>query len=101
MREAIDGIPQPIGSVDIVRVYVYEVDGTRSMSNPVARRQMRQVFVGVTWAGASIALQSQRRLTGRPYGEKFDLGSRERLTADGDCCGVEFVAFVFYYLFGC
>jgi hypothetical protein len=33
----------------------------------VARKRAGHIFSGVSRTGASVALQSQRRLTGRPY----------------------------------
>jgi hypothetical protein len=46
---------------------IYEGDGTRRMPDRVTRRIIGHIFLGVRRTGESIASQSQRRLTRRPY----------------------------------
>jgi hypothetical protein len=57
------------GFVDIVRIWDAMERGERWIAIPP--RKWATFFAGVTRAGESIALQSQRRLTRRPYAEKF------------------------------
>jgi hypothetical protein len=53
-------------------VRINEADGTWRMLDGVMSTHIDHIFALVTRAGASIALQSQRRLTRRPYAEKFN-----------------------------